>query len=101
MSSPIEPKLVVGITSTALFDFSKEHEIYEREGVDAFRAYQAEHHDDLPAPGTAFPFIKRLLHLNKLFPEESPVQVVILSRNDPEAGRRMMAAMPHYDLDIP
>lgn len=100
MAYPIEQKLVVGITSTALFDFSKEHEIFLEQGLDAFRAYQAEHSSEIPQPGAAFPFIKRLLHLNKLFPTESPVEVVMLSRNDPEAGRRMMAAMPHYDLDI-
>ncbi len=100
MAYPIEEKLVVGITSTALFDFSKEHQIFLDEGLEAFRAYQANHSADVPAPGAAFPFIKRLLHLNKIFPEQSPVEVVVLSRNDPEAGRRMMAAMPHYGLDI-
>ncbi|MDB5429031.1 MAG: hypothetical protein JWP35_147 [Caulobacter sp.] len=100
MAYPIDQKLVVGITSTALFDFSKEHQIFLEEGLEAFRAYQAEHSADIPAPGAAFPFIKRLLHLNKLFPDEAPVEVVMLSRNDPDAGRRMMAAMPHYDLDI-
>ncbi len=100
MAYPIEKKLVVGITSTALFDFSKEHQIFLEDGLEAFRAYQAEHHADVPAPGAAYPFVKRLLHLNKLFPEEAPVEIVILSRNDPEVGRRMLAAMPHYDLDI-
>jgi 5'-nucleotidase len=100
MSYPIEQKLVVGITSTALFDFGKEHEVFLKDGVEAFRAYQAKHHTDIPKPGAAFPFIRRLLHLNKLFPDEAPVEVVMLSRNDPEAGRRMMAAMPHYGLDI-
>ena len=54
----------------------------------------------MPAPGAAFPFIKRLLHLNKIFPDNMPVEVVILSRNDPEAGLRMMDAMPTYGLDI-
>lgn len=100
MAYPIEQKLVVGITSTALFDFSNEHQIFLEGGLEAFRKYQAEHATEIPAPGAAFPFIKRLLHLNKLFPDESPVEVVVLSRNDPEAGRRMMAAMPHYELDI-
>jgi 5'-nucleotidase len=97
---PIEKKLVVGLSSTALFDFSKEHQIYLEKGLEAFREYQAEHRKSVPQPGAAFPFIKRLLHLNKLFPEEKPVEVVILSRNDPEAGLRMMDAMPHYELDI-
>lgn len=100
MSYPIESKLVVGVTSTALFDFSKEHEIFVTEGLDAFRAFQADHRAEIPAPGSAFPFIKRLLNLNKIFPLRSPVEVVMLSRNDPEAGLRMMDAMPYYDLDI-
>ena len=100
MAYPIEQKLVVGITSSALFDFSVEHQIFENEGIDAFRAYQTANRGQLPAPGAAFPFIKRLLNLNRLFPEESPVEVIILSRNDPEAGLRMMDAMPKYGLDI-
>jgi 5'-nucleotidase len=100
MAYPIESKLVVGITSTALFDFSVEHKVFIEEGLEAFRRYQADNRAKLPEPGAAFPFIKRLLHLNRLFPEEAPVEVVILSRNDPEAGLRMMDAMPKYDLDI-
>lgn len=100
MAYPIEKKLVVGISSTALFDLTKEHQIFLDEGLDAFRKYQADHASTPPERGAAFPFIRRLLHLNKLFPEQSPVEVVMLSRNDPEAGRRMMNAMPHYGLDI-
>ena len=100
MAYPIESKLVVGITSTALFDFSVEHQIFEQEGVEAFRSYQEANRTKLPAPGSAFPFIKRLLNLNRVFSDERPVEVVILSRNDPEAGLRMMDAMPEYDLDI-
>jgi 5'-nucleotidase len=100
MPYPIENKLVVGVTSTALFDSSKEHSIFVTEGLEAFRAFQADHRAEIPAPGAAFPFIKRLLNLNKVFPDQSPVEVVMLSRNDPEAGLRMMDAMPHYNLDI-
>ncbi len=100
MAFPIENKLVVAITSTALFDFTKEHDIYLKDGIETFRAYQSEHRHDIPPPGSAFPFIKRLLHLNRIFSDELPVEVVLLSRNDPEAGLRIMDAMPHYDLDI-
>lgn len=100
MAYPIESKLVVGITSTALFDFSKEHQIFLENGIDAFRSYQADNIDVVPEPGAAFPFIRRLLNLNKMFPDEMPVEIVMLSRNDPEAGRRMMNAMPYYDLEI-
>ncbi|HBK07820.1 MAG TPA: 5'-nucleotidase [Acetobacteraceae bacterium] len=100
MAYPIEKKLVVGISSTALFDFSTEHAIFLNEGLEAFRLYQKENRAIVPPPGAAFPFIKRLLHLNKIFPDHMPVEVVILSRNDPEAGLRMMDAMPTYGLDI-
>jgi 5'-nucleotidase len=100
MPFPIENKLVVGITSTALFDFSKEHEIFLNDGLEAFRTYQSENSQVIPELGAAFPFIRRLLHLNKIFPDQMPVEVVMLSRNDPEAGRRMMGAMKHYGLDI-
>lgn len=72
MAYPIESKLVVGITSTALFDFSVEHQIFEQEGVEAFRSYQEANRGKRPQPGTAFPFIKRLLNLNRIFPGERP-----------------------------
>lgn len=100
MSYPIEKKLVVGITSSALFDFTVEDEIFRKEGLAAFKKYQINNRKKLPAPGAAFPFIKRLLGLNKKFPEQSPVEVVILSRNDPKAGSRITDAIPEYGLDI-
>ncbi len=100
MAFPIEDKLVVGITSTALFDLTAEHEIFLTKGLDAFRTYQMQNCAKIPPMGSAFPFIKRLLHLNKLFPDEKPVEVVFLSRNDPEAGLRIMDAVSFYDLDI-
>ena len=100
MAYPIEQELVVAVSSTALFDFSKEHQIYTTEGIEAFRKYQIEHRNDLPEPGAAFPFIRRLIHFNSIFPEEKPIEIVLLSRNDPVAGLRMMDALPKYNLDI-
>lgn len=100
MPYPIESKLVVAVSSTALFDFSKEHDLYLKLGVDEFRSYQREHRKDTPAPGAAFPFIKRLLNLNKIYTEEHPIEVVILSRNHADAGLRVMDAVSEYDLEI-
>ena len=100
MAYPIEQKLVVAVSSTALFDFRDEHNIYVTEGLDAFRQYQLDNRDTPPNPGSAFPFIQRLLRLNTVFPDESPVEVVLLSRNHPDAGLRMMDALPHYGLEI-
>ena len=100
MAYPIEQELVVAVSSTALFDFSVEHEIYRNDGVDAFRQYQVENRAVPPKPGAAFPFIRRLLHLNHVFPETQPVEVVLLSRNHPDAGLRVMDSLPHFNLDI-
>lgn len=100
MGFPIHEKLVVGITSSALFDLSHESEIFRNEGLEAFRKYQEDNRKKTPSPGSAFPFIKRLLHLNERFPEQTPVEVVILSRNDPQAGLRIMDAMPEHGLNI-
>ena len=100
MPYPIEEKLVVAVSSTALFDFSKEHEIYKADGLEAFRKYQIENRELTPERGPAFPFIRRLLNLNNVFSDEKPVEVVILSRNHPDAGLRMMDAITHYGLDI-
>lgn len=100
MAYPIEKKLVVAVSSTALFDFTVEHQIFKTEGVEAFRAYQLANRSKPPLPGAAFPFIRRLLHLNRIFPDVVPVEVVILSRNHPNAGLRLMDALPYYKLDI-
>ena len=100
MAYHIEQKLVVAVSSTALFDFSKEHDIYISQGVAAFREYQIANRTVLPNPGSAFPFIQRLLRLNEVYSEERPVEVVLLSRNHPDAGLRMMDALQHYDLEI-
>jgi len=100
MPYPIENKLVVAVSSTVLFDLSREHDIYLNEGLDAFRAYQRAHRGDIPAPGAGFPFIKHLLRLNSLAEEEHPVEVVILSRYHADDGVRVMDAVREYGLDI-
>ena len=100
MPFPIQEKLVVAVSSTALFDFAKEHDLYLNLGVDEFRTYQRNHRAEIPNPGAAFPFIKRLLYLNTLYADEHPVEVVILSRNHADAGLRVMDAVSHYQLEI-
>ena len=101
MAYPIEKKLVVAVSSTVLFDLSKEHDIYVKEGLEAFRRYQKEHRHDIPRPGVGFPFVRRLLKLNNLAPEgEHPVEVVVLSRYHADDGMRVMDAVAAHGLDI-
>ena len=100
MSYPIEKKFVVAVSSTVLFDLSFEHALYVEKGLEAFRRYQHEHRGDLPKPGVGFPFIRRLLMLNRMYPEEHPVEVVILSRYHADDGMRVMDAVKEHGLDI-
>lgn len=81
-------KLVIAVSSRALFDLEEEHRLFEREGFAAYRTYQVEHQDVPLKPGVAFPFISRLLKLNEIFKDQAPVRVVVLSRNSPETGQR-------------
>jgi 5'-nucleotidase len=50
--------------------------------------------------GVAFPFIRRFLNINKRFPKQSPVEVVLLSRNSASTGKRVFRSIAHYGLDI-
>lgn len=100
MAYPIENKLVIGVASSALFDLSESDDIYRQEGVEAYRLHQERKLDTPFAKGVAFPFIRRLLGINKTFPDQLPVEVVLLSRNSPETGLRIFRSIEHYGLDI-
>ena len=100
MSYPIEEKLVVGVASSALFDLSESNQIFELKGVTAYREHQQAHIDEPLPKGVAFPFIRRFLSINQVFPDLLPVEVVLLSRNSPETGLRVFRSIEHYGLDI-
>lgn len=100
MPYPIEKKLVIGVASSALFDLSESHQVYLSEGVEAYRLHQQRKVDEPFAKGVAFPFIRRFLSINRWFAAESPVEVVLLSRNSPETGVRVFRSIRHYGLDI-
>ena len=64
MALDLNGKLVVGISSRALFDLEEENKIFEEQGLEAFKKYQEEHENDILKPGTAFPLVKALHKLN-------------------------------------
>ena len=99
-SLDLERALVIGVASSALFDLSESDAVFRNEGEEKYRAYQRENLDEILEPGVAFPFIRRLLDLNDLSEDERLVEVVILSRNDPETGLRVMRSVEHHGLDI-
>jgi 5'-nucleotidase len=98
---PSDDRLVVAISSRALFDLSESHELFEREGLDAYRGYQMARENDLLAPGIAFPLVQKLLRLNSTAAPEAPhVEVILLSRNSADTGLRIFNSIEHYGLDI-
>jgi len=100
MGFPIEQKLVIGVASSALFDLSESHRIYLEHGAEAYRSHQEAQRDVVLERGVAFSFIRRFLSINKCFPQQAPVEVVLFSRNSPETGLRVMHSIAHYGLDI-
>jgi 5'-nucleotidase len=100
MPFPIEEKLVIGVASSALFDLSDSHQVYLDQGQEAYRSHQERQRDVILERGVAFPFIRRFLSINRCFPQQTPVEVVLFSRNSPETGLRVMRSIAHYGLDI-
>jgi 5'-nucleotidase len=100
MPATFEGKLVVAISSRALFDLEESNRVFEQQGVEAYYEYQLEHEDELLAPGIAFELVKKLLALNVLPPARPRVEVLLLSRNTADTGLRIMHSIEHYRLDI-
>ena len=99
MPETLEDKLVVGISSRALFDLVKADGVYQRKGLSAYREYQRKHERDVLEPGTAFPLVRGLLAVNERAGEQL-VEVVILSRNDADTGMRVLRSVEAHGLDI-
>ena len=98
MPASLEGKLVVAISSRALFDFEKENEVFEREGEEKYTGLQLASLD-LPAPeGAAFPLAKKLLSFNTATSHR--VEVVILSKNDPVSGLRVFRSAKQAGLPV-
>ncbi|MBQ2026156.1 MAG: 5'-nucleotidase [Paludibacteraceae bacterium] len=100
MPFPIENKLVIAVASSALFDLTESDCIFREKGETVYRAYQEENLNVPFNKGVAFPFVRRLLSLNEAFPQEQPIEVVLLSKNSPETGERAFRSIQHYGLDI-
>lgn len=98
MALELDDKLVVGISSRALFDLEEENRIYDKEGLEAYTAYQVEHENDILKPGTAFPLIKALNRLNA--GAESLTEIIIMSRNSADTSLRIFNSIEHYGLGI-
>jgi 5'-nucleotidase len=82
MALTLENKLVVAVSSRALFDFEEENRVYDTQGEEAYVAL----------------LVKKLLAFNAA--DAHRVEVVILSRNDPVSGLRMFHSAKTAGLPV-
>ncbi len=99
MSVSFENYLVVGISSRALFNLEKENEVFEKEGLNAYRDYQIIHENDVLEPGSGFSLVKNLLNINKLA-KRKLVEVIVMSRNSADTSLRIIHSLDHYKMDV-
>ena len=100
MAYSIEKKLVIAVSSSALFNLEESDSIFKTLGEEAYRQYQEKNINVPFDKGVAYPFIKRMLSLNNAFPEEQLVEIILFSRNSPETGQRAFRTIKHYGLNI-
>ena len=99
MPQTLEDKLVVGISSRALFDLAEANAVFEQHGLSAYREYQREHEQEILEPGTAYPLVKGLLSVNDRAGEQL-VDVIIFSRNDADSAMRVLRSVEAHGLPI-
>ena len=109
MSVDLSDTLVIGISATALFDLKEADKVFREKysedkntAISEYRRYMLEREDDALDDGTGMPLVKALLELNKYQPEgEAPlVEVVVMSRNSPETGIRVLQNIRNKQLEI-
>lgn len=98
MAMNLDDKLVVGISSRALFDLEEENRIFEEKGLAAYIEYQHEHENDILKPGPAFPLVRALHRLNA--GGEHLTEIIVMSRNNADTSLRIFHSIEHYGLDI-
>lgn len=97
MPLDISNKLIVGISSRALFNLDACNNVFESEGLGRYEQYQIEHENEILEPGIAFHLVKKFLNLNQY---GDLVEVILLSRNSADTGLRVFNSIEHYGLNI-
>ena len=102
MPASLEGKLVVAISSRAVFDFEEENRVFERDDDASYMALQRERLERPAPPGVASALVRKLLAFDAAeVPERDRlVEVVVVSRNDPVSGLRVFRSARHAGLRL-
>lgn len=95
------PKLVIGISATCVFDmhdidqaFQTAAKVCVSSAVQEYRDLMRSHEDEQLKPGTAMPLIQSIIRLNTHCGlEQSPIELVIISRNSIDSGIRVLKSL--------
>ncbi|MES2941063.1 MAG: 5'-nucleotidase [Pseudomonadota bacterium] len=98
MAISLDDKLVVAISSRALFNFEEENSVFESGDPQGYMRMQLERLDEPATPGIALSLIRKLLAFNDASAQR--VEVVILSRNDPVSGMRVFRSAKAADIPL-
>ena len=102
MAATLDGKLVVAISSRAVFDFEEENRVFEAGDDTAYMELQRRRLEE-PAPvGVAYALVRKLLAFDAADVPEAArrVEVVVLSRNDPVSGLRVFRSARQAGLRI-
>lgn len=109
MASHLSETLVIGISATALFDLKEADKVFREKysldkdtAISEYRKYMLEREGEPLDDGTGMPLVKALLELNKYQPKDEPplIEVVVMSRNSPETGIRVLQNIRDNQLKI-
>ncbi|XP_053108162.1 cytosolic 5'-nucleotidase 1A-like [Hemicordylus capensis] len=97
--------LVIAVTTRAIFNLEKEHEIFLTKGKDEYLKHQQMNENNPLEQGTAFAFVQAVQFVNKQLLERNPEEkrlfdVIVLSNNSPESGLRIINSAKHHGLEI-
>ena len=98
MAVTLDDKLVVAISSRALFDFEEENRVFDPLDPRAYMELQQARLEVPAKPGVAFQLVKKLLAFNTAHARN--VEVVILSRNDPVSALRIFRSAKEAGLPL-
>ena len=98
MPVSLQDKLVVAISSRALFDFEEENRVFDAQDSRAYMRLQQERLAVPARPGVAFPLVRKLLAFNAGAVQR--VEVVMLSRNDPVTALRIFRSAQNEGLAL-
>ncbi len=105
----LEQTLVIAVSATALFDLREANSLFQsayaedpNRAIALYRQYMTEKETAPLDPGTGYPLVSALLQLNQFRSPSAPplVEVVIMSRNSPDTGIRVLNAIRQQKLGI-